>query len=380
MAAIKTAKYLGWRVITTDNNPQNPGHRLADVSYNVDITDREGVLAIARVEQLSGILAPGTDVAVTTAAYVAKELGLAGPSLISARTLTNKIAFREFLKIKGFPTPKIILLPDGDIGRFPSLGKRWIIKPSTSSGSKGVFLLDNLAEIETYYKKSLEYSQNGEVFIEEFIEGSQHTCEGILSNGKIAFCLITDRDTADFPYTTTIGHRVPTMASVGAQKNVREMLESIFSSLEISDGPFDCDFVAHGDQVTIIEATPRIGGNAIPRLVYEACKFNLTEYAIRYAMGATSFTPTWVSPAPTAVLILGVPCSGALKVNVAGFQMLKKRSWIKALNLDYSEGSQVKALINGRCRVGEALVIGTSRADLDRKVELVRKQLALSAV
>ena len=71
LRTIRTAKRLGYRVVTTDNVPTNPGHALADQAYSTDTTDLEGVLAIARRERLDGVIAPCTDVAVPTAAVFA---------------------------------------------------------------------------------------------------------------------------------------------------------------------------------------------------------------------------------------------------------------------------------------------------------------------
>src|SRR5213078_2129415 len=104
--AIRKAKELGIRVITTDNVPSNPGHRLADRCYSIDTTDRAGVLDLARRERINGVIAPATDVALETAAYVAAALALPGPSVESAAILVSKWQFRQFLKREGLPCPR----------------------------------------------------------------------------------------------------------------------------------------------------------------------------------------------------------------------------------------------------------------------------------
>ena len=71
--AIETAKRLGYRVITTDNIPSNPGHSIADASFGEDTTNLDGILALAKSENISGVIAPGTDVAVMTAAYLSEQ-------------------------------------------------------------------------------------------------------------------------------------------------------------------------------------------------------------------------------------------------------------------------------------------------------------------
>ena len=87
--AIRTAQRLGYRVVTVDNRPANPGPSLADASYDVDTTDLQGVLDVARRESIAGIISPCADVAVPTAAFVAEQLGLPGPPLASTRTVCS---------------------------------------------------------------------------------------------------------------------------------------------------------------------------------------------------------------------------------------------------------------------------------------------------
>src|SRR5690606_27437985 len=113
VAAIETARRLGYRVVTTDNAPANPGHALADKSYGVDTTDVDAVLELAVRENISGVIAPGTDVAVVTAAVVAERLRLPGPPPEAARILTDKFAFRRFLANGGLPCPRVHAI-DGD--------------------------------------------------------------------------------------------------------------------------------------------------------------------------------------------------------------------------------------------------------------------------
>ena len=60
---ITTAKRLGYRVLTIDNVPDNPGHALADQACFIDTTDIQGVLAVARRERVDGVIAACTDVA-----------------------------------------------------------------------------------------------------------------------------------------------------------------------------------------------------------------------------------------------------------------------------------------------------------------------------
>src|SRR5215831_1878060 len=277
---IETAKRLGYRVITTDNTPENPGHTLADRSFGVDTTDVAGVLALARKERISGVIAPGTDVAVITAAHVAKHLHLTGPPPTAACILTQKYLFREFLRQAGFTCPRTFLVngdhpPDG--GLFD--GRPWLLKPNRSSGSKGIVIISTCDEFSAHLAESRAFSLDHTVILEEFIDGTQHTCEGVLQAGRIALALLTDRDTAPKPYTVTTGHRVPTSLPETIQHAALRTIEEVFASLHVTSGPFDCDFVASGERIALIEMAPRVGGNSLSKLFKAALDFDFVAYA-----------------------------------------------------------------------------------------------------
>ncbi|MBR6354019.1 MAG: carboxylate--amine ligase, partial [Oscillospiraceae bacterium] len=106
LPVIREAHALGLYVITCDYLPENPAHRYADEYRNVSILDREAVLETARELGIDGVMSFACDPGVTTAAYVAEQLGL--PSVGSYESvciLQDKGRFRTFLREHGFTVP-----------------------------------------------------------------------------------------------------------------------------------------------------------------------------------------------------------------------------------------------------------------------------------
>ena len=103
---VREAQALDLHVITCDYLPDNPAHKIADEYQNVSIIDREAVLRKAREREIDGIMSFACDPGVTTAAYVAEQMGLpnVGP-WESVQILQNKDRFRAFLRDHGFPVP-----------------------------------------------------------------------------------------------------------------------------------------------------------------------------------------------------------------------------------------------------------------------------------
>lgn len=378
---IESAKRLGYRVITTDNNPSNPGHVLADQSFRVNTTDLDGVLALAIRENIEGVISPCTDVAVATAAYVAEQLHLPGPTPAATRILTHKQYFREFLAKAGFMCPLAFPLASNappEVCVFD--GRKWLVKPSRSSGSKGIFIVRCKTEFLDCIAESLAFSIDHTAVLEEFIEGTQHTCEGVLKDGEVALALLTDRDTTSAPYTATSGHRVPSLLPKAVQTRALGVIEEVLGRLGVTSGPFDCDFVADGENITLIEIAPRLGGNSLSGLIKAALDFDLVAYTVNYACGDTFPLPSQRFPKPSAIAILGVDRPGRLAWNELEAEALLRESWIDTLLFDLPQGTSVKPFINGRHRVGEALVTGTDRNEVDARLIELRQRLALRAI
>jgi biotin carboxylase len=370
---IRKASARGLRVLTTDNRPDNPGHRLADRAFNIDTTDRDAVLALARDERITGLIAPGTDVALTALAHVAAALGLPGPPKRAAEVLTSKLEFRAFQQAEGLPFPAFAEWDGRPIDDRRGAGP-WIVKPNRASGSKAIRIVTDAHDIERCASMAMATSIDGRAIVEQEIDGSQHTCEGFLENGTIAFSLVTDRLTAPTPYTATAGHRVPSRLGVPSQDEAIRQLAHVFAALGVRDGPFDCDFVATHAGVVLLEATPRLGGNSLSRLVAACCDFDIVDAAIRHACGEPLRLPSTSSIAPSAVVILGVRHTGTLTFDADALARLREEPWVRYVVIDKPAGSDVAAFVDGRQRIGEALISGRTRDEVDaRAAEVVRR-------
>ena len=147
LISIRKAKELGYYTVLCDFLPDNPSQYVADSFHLVSTTDKEAVLAVAKAEQIDGIVAYSSDPAAPTAAYVANILGLHGMDYNVVCHFCEKHLFREFLIKHNFNVPQSfeVKIPyeleaiDCSKLQFPV-----IVKPTDSSGSKGITVLENV--------------------------------------------------------------------------------------------------------------------------------------------------------------------------------------------------------------------------------------------
>jgi len=380
LEAILRAHQLGYRVVTADNVPNNPGHTFADRAYCIDTTNKDEILRVAISERISGVISPATDVAVPTAAFVADKLGLPGPPPSAVRITCDKAALSQFLTDHAFPGPPSLVLRKGEQTCFAALGPPpWIVKPDCSSGSKGCSVVSDAATIGCALADAWCWARN-RVVIQKYIEGHQGTAEGVLSNGSIVAIFITDRQTATDPYVATIGHRLPSRLPSDMAERIAKLLQDVLSTLGITDGVFDCDFVVSGDGVFVLELSPRLGGNCIARLIRHASGFDILQYAIQFACRDAQPCSVAAPLRPTAVILLGTERPGRLDYNEAELCALRKEPWVLTAELDCARGTMVSAFTDGRRRVGEAFLVADDRDELDQRVSEFCRRLALAPV
>ena len=189
--AIKKAKELGYYVICAAVGGDLPGKEAADEFYFVSTTDKYAILDLARRKEVDGILAYGTDVAASTAAYVSERLHLPTNPYDAVKVLTNKGKFRKFMTQRGYLTPKYGAFSDKEQARefLTTMELPVILKPVDSSGSKGVAVIRSNEEFDLRYDEAMSYSLSGCVIIEEYIvkEGYQIDGDGFVRDGKIEF-------------------------------------------------------------------------------------------------------------------------------------------------------------------------------------------------
>jgi len=316
-----------------------------------------------------------------TAAFVAEQMNLPGAPLESVETVCNKARFRVFLKENGFPVPQTMQVNQENHPASSCFTDRTsILKPDSSSGSKGIYIISSEDEYWDHLPETLSFSLTGTAVYEEFVEGFQGTVEGVLEKGQLALSFFLDRQTFIPPYVTTVGHHLPTILSHHIQKKVKEQLHEIWHLLDIDQGPFDCDFVATDEEVYILEMAPRLGGNSISQLLRYSGRMDIVKHSVKCACGDTSQLPIIEELVPTAVVLLGVNRNGLLHYNVDEFNKLQTEPWILSLRLDVSIGNPVCSFIDGRYRIGEAFIQARSIADLDIKISEFKQRLDIKAI
>ena len=294
VVAIETAKKLGYYTVLCDFLTDNPGQYSADKFYLVSTTDKEAVLAVARDEQIDGVLAYASDPAAPTAAYVAEKLGLPGSPYRSVDILCNKDKFRAFLAENGFCTPAAKGYDDiaaaesdlkGGVFNFPV-----IVKPVDSSGSKGVGRIDGVSEVSEKLEYAMSFSRGHKIIVEEFVEkfGYQIAGDGLSVDGRLVFrCFANDHfDPKCINPFVPVSASFPYNMPAEVQTKIHNEIQRLLTLLNMGTTTYNFDLRIDKDyNVYLMEVAPRDGGNYIPDIIKYCTGVDLVECAVKAAMG-----------------------------------------------------------------------------------------------
>lgn len=295
LVAIRAAKELGYYTIVCDYLPDNPGQYEADRFYGASTTDVEAVYEIAKSEQVDGILAYASDPAALPAAIVAERLGLPTNPTKSVEILGLKYPWRRFLHDNGFACPRFYSFhPQTPVEEIRNNIKDFkfpiVVKPTDSSGSKGVTRLDDWDDFEKAIRWADEYSRNKVLLVEEFIQRVYPYVIGgdiFVWNGKIVLygemdCL---RDTLRSPLIP-IGEKKPTGLNRKQEDVVHRELQRVVTALGVRFGEMNIEMLLDiNDNVHFLELGPRAGGNMIPIQLSDAFGIDLVKANVQAAMG-----------------------------------------------------------------------------------------------
>lgn len=292
VVAIQKAKNLGHFTVLCDYLPDNPGQYVSDRFYLASTTEKDKILEIAKREKIDGILAYASDPAAPTAAYVAEKLGLPGNPYKSVEILCNKDKFRAFLSENCFHAPKAggYSTKEAAMADLMEYNLPIILKPTDSSGSKGVTVLRSLENAEQAIEFAFSFSRSHRIIVEEYIEKKHPYLIGgdvFVVNGQITLWgLMNCHRDAQVNPLVPVGKSYPLKLAYKDIEIVKKTLQDIVHQLHIQNGALNVELVIDKeDNVWPIDIGPRSGGNMIPDLLGYIFNVDVVEMSIKVAMG-----------------------------------------------------------------------------------------------
>lgn len=285
--AIEYCKAHGYEVAGCSYTTVDGGIPHLDHFEQTDIKDADGVADLARRYDVCAVYSVGSDLAIPTAMKVSEMLGL--PHFISHETAEKchaKHLMREALGKDFEGNASFVVCGSLDealkYDSFPGM-----MKPVDSQGQRGCFRVASADDIKEHFEKSLDYSIEGKVIIEDFIEGPEISVNVYFQDGEMRIAVISDRYSfEEYPGGLIKKHIVPSsFADSNAKEKTLDICRRAAEKLGITDGP--CYYqikLRGGKDPVILEVAPRLDGCHMWNLIKHWCGADLLDACFRHLL------------------------------------------------------------------------------------------------
>jgi biotin carboxylase len=261
--AIRRLQEHGHRVLVVDGNPNSPAKEVADHFVHQDFSDLATVRQQLKYVTLSGVM-PLNDFAIATASALARERGLPGWSGFAETCLRSKVAMKNAWAAAGLPTARYRVATIGDLlqGAQP-MWDIWpcIVKPSFSGGgSRGVFVASGWAAVRYGLSSVQAKYLDGDVLLEEFIAGTEHTLEVLVFHGEPKLLSISDKE--NYPGSATVVKNLYFPGPIGnAHRHLLEpLVYDACRAMKLTDGTAHFEVMLCKGKPYLLEVGGRPGG------------------------------------------------------------------------------------------------------------------------
>lgn len=376
---IEQAKSMGLYTIVISPQGPYPGLAMADKAYYLDVRAEKDILEIARAEGIVGVLTDQTDIAVRTVAYVAENMGLPGIGYDCSVLFTDKHLMRQKTEELGLPTIKSRTVSDiEDAKAFLSgIEGRAILKPVDNQGSRGVYLIDSMRELEARFYKAMEYSPTGKVIIEQYITGREFEVDSIVVNYDEKTLMYADTDLYDIPNVFASKTRLyPSSADDATISKLLKLNSDVIKGFGLKQGLTHSEYVQDlNGEIYLIEAAARGGGSFISSHIGQLQSgVNTSEFLVRLALGEIDKVPDFrMNRCHCGYVTFYLPEGEVVDMDCV--EDVKKLPFIEKHSLDDIYLGLKTGSFSDKTARNVIILSGKTREELDSNVETVRNSL-----
>lgn len=383
LSPIKKAISKGYQVTAVDKNPKSIGRKFASNFYELSNRDINGIDCLIKDfskkgNSVTGIFLMGADIP-HIAAELCNRNNLPSISLQSAKIAQNKILMKNTFLNSNIPIPAFHLI--NNIDQLKNLilkYKKVVIKPSDSSGSRGVSLLSSaLSEkiLQRSFEDAYENSSEKQVLLEEFIDGPQLSSESLILDGKAITYGYADRNYEYIdkyaPNIVENGGIQPSLELMQKYDEVNDLIEACAESLGIVDGVIKGDIVFNNDKPVIIEVAARLsGGDFSETLIPESSGYDFIDSAIEISIGNKDIEVPYPSFTHYVANRYFIPEKGKL-INININKNIYKEEWLLKLEIRMKIGDISNGANSNIQRAGVFIIKAKSIKEINERINKV---------
>jgi biotin carboxylase len=364
--SIQAAREAGFATLVADKNPAAPGLKAADLAVPIDLSDCESLTrAVTQHGGADGVVSMA-EVGVRAAANISARLGLPSISEEAAANATSKAAMRRHWQGIGKYSADFEVVATLDearvavnrLGRFPL-----IFKPDRSfGGSRGVTRVERAVDVaNAFHAAQAGGLADSHVVIERCVEGSEHSAEVLIWEGKTSVLCIGQKVKSLLPYRVDVSVQYPAPLTAPQEATVADMCHRAVFALGLTQGVAHVEFGFTDEGPVLFELGARCGGGHTPQIAHHVSGVNEFVEACRMACGIapSQFAPVRRRGADYRFLVFPPGVAQAIAI----LDTLEPDGSVLDFAVTVPAGDEIRPLRSTSDRAGFLVAVGDTLQD-----------------
>lgn len=287
---IRQAKKMGLTVVVADYYPveKSPGKQIADEHYEVSTIDVDAVVQLIKDKNIDGVITGFSDMLLPYYAEICEKAGL--PSYGTKEqfeTFIDKRKYKALCRKFNVPTVEEYQIDEKNRGKsdikYPVL-----VKPSDSSGSRGISICSTEDELREAVRKAREFSKTDRVLVERYMTGREVTVFWLFVDGRYYLTAIGNRhvkrNQGDDVIPLPVGYTYPASITPKYRAEIEENAKKMFRYAGIRNGMMFMQCKVEDDTCVVYDIGYRLTGSLEYINLEKSCGYNPLEMLINFAV------------------------------------------------------------------------------------------------
>lgn len=289
---VEMANSMGVKTLVTSARKSDPAKMAAWKAFDVDGMDVPGLVALAREQQVDGVLVGVADILVPSYCKVCDALGL---PCYATEEIVNVFSFKDVFKatcerygVHGIPEYYLDAeMRQEDIDRivYPVM-----VKPVDNGGGVGMTVCYDASEIKAAVQKALDASHKKRFIVERYMLCDDVGIYYTFKDGRCSLSCIFDRFTTDDQpglSRVSLGGIYPSRHIEEYYSRMHDNAVRLFEAIGIKNGVLLLQAFYENGEFYVYDTGFRLQGEA-PHLLMKAIHgFDQREMLIRFALTGT---------------------------------------------------------------------------------------------
>lgn len=368
-----------------DNAPLDTENYVENFVYNGDLS---ALLQQLKPFAICGVIA-GSEVGVELADLLCEKLCpqfANGSALSGARR--NKFLMSAILQQHGLAAiPSFKSSTVVDIAKWLCTNHiPWpvVLKPAKGAGSEGVFVCNNLAQMQRAFKRNIKKINitnvvNEEVIVQPLIQGEEYIVNTVSYKGKHYHTHIWRSHKKQIHGTFVYDREVLLPLDGAIQQQLQAYVSSVCDALSIHFGASHAEVLLTATGPVLIEIAARVGGAVKVDFINACLGYNDIELVVNSYLDEKLFYEI-INQFPFSQLKRGVVVELRSKsigiISNINFEWIKKLSSLIKLSLNFDKGDLLPKTIDLMTSPGTLYLAHTDQAILEADYELIQQKMA----